>query len=356
MFCAVTLLLLQFSCKDNPVEPLKDPRTYTWTIDTLAYPGSFQTSMRDIWASSPTDVYVVGHNDQAFGKMWHFDGQSWKPVKLHILEGGPLPNIGSLNAIYGFSSSDIWVVGDRIYYNPTPPPNFLDSSLIIHFDGRQWREHRVIGGYLFSLWGSDPRNIWTCGNRRALLYYDGQRWRQESVSISPPFGTSLTLYSVTGTSKDNVYLFGSAHENAVVRTTYYFLQRNAGGWALIDTFVNQPGMHQDKWGEDELWSSPWGMLYSVGAGVFRWNGSSWTKILAIDEPCTKIFGTSESNLFVTTYRSTLLHYNGFEWYRYDNLKFSSIGYVSGWTDGREVFVIGQTFGSYPEKTIVLHGR
>lgn len=75
---SILFLMLQMSCKEKIVGPeFKDPRTYTWIIDTLAYPGSFQTSMQDIWGSSPNDVYVVGHNDRGFGKMFHFDGKQW---------------------------------------------------------------------------------------------------------------------------------------------------------------------------------------------------------------------------------------------------------------------------------------
>jgi hypothetical protein len=74
------------ACEKSPTgpEPVKDPRTYTWTIDTLAYPGSFQTAMYDIWGNSPNDVYVVGHNDRAFRKMFHYDGSQWRPVDLAL--------------------------------------------------------------------------------------------------------------------------------------------------------------------------------------------------------------------------------------------------------------------------------
>jgi hypothetical protein len=50
--------------KDNlvDVKPIKDPRTYSWTADTLGYPGAYQTLMTDIWGSSHNDVYVVGHS------------------------------------------------------------------------------------------------------------------------------------------------------------------------------------------------------------------------------------------------------------------------------------------------------
>lgn len=354
----ILCVFFQFGCKENPVEPIKNPRTYTWTIDTLAYPGSFQTNMREIWGSSPENVYVVGHNDQNRGLMWHFDGKQWTDVKLSTTQGGTISGAIDLYSIFGFNASNIFAIGERIYDNPTPPPNFLDSSLIIQYDGRQWREHRVTGAYLLSIWGINPTSMWACGWRRTLFHYDGQSWKQESVPVSPPPGTSLTLYSVTGTSTDNVYLLGSAHENAVVRTTYYFLRRNAGGWALIDTFVNQPGMHQDKWGEDELWASPWGKLYSVGSkGVYRLDGSSWTKILTTNEYCTKIFGTSENNIFVTAYRSILFHYDGVDWYQYENLKFPTVGFSSGWTDGKDIFIVGSTYGGiYPEKTIILRGK
>jgi len=56
--------LVASGCKHSTSPPVvKNGREYTWTIDTLAYPRRFQTSMRDIWGSSANDVYVVGHND-----------------------------------------------------------------------------------------------------------------------------------------------------------------------------------------------------------------------------------------------------------------------------------------------------
>jgi hypothetical protein len=44
---------LHHGCKETPPEPPDDtPKPgkcdYVWTVDTLAYPGSFQTLMRDI--------------------------------------------------------------------------------------------------------------------------------------------------------------------------------------------------------------------------------------------------------------------------------------------------------------------
>ena len=119
--------LVHICCeRDFSTLPMKkNPREYTWTMDTLAYPGSFQTSMYDIWGSASCNVYVVGHNDQGAGLMFHFDGRSWTDVKLHIVQGGTISGAIDLGAIHGFGPDDIWAVGNRFEKNPTPPQIIL---------------------------------------------------------------------------------------------------------------------------------------------------------------------------------------------------------------------------------------
>ena len=104
-------LILFVGCKNNGTAPpvIKNPRDYSWTIDTLSFQGSAQTMMTSLWGSSPTDVYAVGHNDQSIAVMWHYDGKSWTNVKLNPREGGGNTIDGplSLFSIYGFSQNNI---------------------------------------------------------------------------------------------------------------------------------------------------------------------------------------------------------------------------------------------------------
>jgi hypothetical protein len=51
-------------------------------------------------------------------KMYYYDGNRWRPVDLAF-------GAFDLSAIYGFSANDIWAVGEKIFYNPNPPPNFF---------------------------------------------------------------------------------------------------------------------------------------------------------------------------------------------------------------------------------------
>jgi hypothetical protein len=356
MFGAVTVLLLQLSCKNNPVEPLKDPRTYTWTIDTLAYPGSFQTSMRDIWASSPTNVYVVGHNDQNRGLMWHYDGTNWTDVKLSTTQGGNIQGPIDLSAIYGFGADNIFAVGKRIYDNPTPPPNFLDSSLIIHFDGRQWKEQRVQRGrVLKTIWGSSPSNLWTGGWTKYLYRYDGTIWKRDSLPITVQTDGFFQVDAFEGNASGEVFAIGNTHYNSLAKTIFYFFWRQKETWMLVDSFVVQPGLFQRKWGYADLWTSPSGKLYSCGGGVHEWNGASWARLFDHPNFLSRITGTSDDNIFVVGHLGTVLHFNGQDWYQYEQFADPNNVLSSVWTDGKEVIIVGET-ASFPQKTIIFRGK
>jgi hypothetical protein len=345
------------SCKDSPVEPpRKDPRTYTWTIDTLAYPGSFQTNMQDIWGSSPTDVYVVGHNDRNRGLMWHFDGAKWTDVKLSTTQGGNVQGPIDLIAISGFASNDIWAVGKRLYDNPTPPPNFLDSSLIIRFDGRQWREitlHEARS--LNSIWGLSSSNLWSGGWTNKLFHYNGIVWQADSLPVIVQSGGFFQINAIEGNYTGEVFIAGNTHYNNLAKTVFYFFRKKMQTWTMVDSFVVQPSHIENKWGYVDLWTSPSGELYSCGRGIHKWNGTIWTQLFDHPNILYRIAGTSDNNIFVVGHLGTVLHFNGRDWYQFK--QFANPDAVLGgvWTDGTEVFVVGFT-AAYPQKTLIFHGK
>ena len=59
----LAILVMGLSCKKpKPIEPDDNDkpgrRDYTWTIDTISYPGSLQTTMRDMYAVDEKNIYV----------------------------------------------------------------------------------------------------------------------------------------------------------------------------------------------------------------------------------------------------------------------------------------------------------
>jgi hypothetical protein len=356
----VGLTIVHLSCKHAPTEPVtppKDPRTYTFTVDTLAYPDAFQTNMYAIDGSSARDVYAVGFNStSSIGTMYHYDGTRWSTTGFHSTEGrgGPISGPVDFASVQVFSPTDVWFVGARTRLNPNPPPNFIDSSFILHYDGRNWMEHKVYGAReLLSVSVALSNSIWACGFHGTLIHYDGIQWRNESIPIAPPDSGGITLRKVLTASDEVVYMLGFAYvvESGVERILqHYFFRRTSGGWRVVDsTAINNDGDY--RWGTVDLWASPTGVLYSVSpVGVWRWDGSAWTRILDWHGgPLQSIWGYGNDSFFVGGYE-TLLHYNGRDFFEYPPL-IEEVAWGM-WGDGKELFVIGR----HASKTLVYHGR
>ena len=347
MLLLVIVIIAIEACKNKGTEPLptKNPRDYTWEADTIFYPGSYQTNMQNIWASSPNDVYAVGFNTDG-QPLWHYDGKTWANVNLWGVYNIVTPQ---LNAVYGFSSNNVWAVGLKGY-------DYADSSLIIHYDGSKWSEANIIRGNrgLNDIYGSSPNDIWACGYGGVVYHYDDIKWDKDSISVYMPQGADFQLLNIRE-SNGVPFVTGIKVENNIARWTFYFFRKANQAWQTIDSFVVAPGQTTFKFGT-RLWTSPNGNLYSCSDGVFRWNGNSWEKIFTSSTSLGSIAGISEQNFFVVGDYGNVYHYNGSDWYQFQQLKNENIVYTGVWTDGNEAFICGFTTNGYPQKTIVWHAK
>ncbi|TAK66759.1 MAG: hypothetical protein EPO24_01225 [Bacteroidetes bacterium] len=350
-FTILSLALLALSCVEDPptqIIPVLGKRDYTWTVDTLAYPGSFQTNMYDMWASSSKDVYVVGHNDRGYGKMYHYDGNSWSPVKLLVIEGGGVPTAPiDLSGVFGFAPNDVWAVGEHIYQNPNPPPNFLDSSLIIHFDGTSWKEIPVAKGRQLScVWGSAPSDVWFGGAWGSLYHFDG-------IRCTKMFFDTLTSFNfMTGFSSSSVYATCARKIDfdTIEDSLFYLLYHYDGtSWMPVDSFMITPYNVSRKFGLS-LWASPQGNLYSATYGVYRFLGNgSWQQLVESDVPI-RVWGSSEINIFAVGRK--IYHWNGNDWIRLSGIEYPTRLRFDTWTNNVETFIVGND----GLRTFILHGK
>ena len=350
------VIFLGLECKKKPVEPNENDklgrRDYTWTIDTLSYPGSYQTTMRDMYAVDAKNIYVVGHNDQNRGHMYHYDGNIWKPVGLHISEGGQISGAINLFAIYGFGANNIWAVGSISFSNPTPPPIWYDSSLIIHFDGSQWSEVSITRRKLLPSIGGTKQNLWAGGLEGTLYHFNGSFW---SLDTLPVFYSSRYVWGVLAMAsldpmKTVMSLTVLDQTNGF--TTNIFLMRTKTSWQIIDSFKVDTSNLKPKWGHARFWTSPQEKLYSVGHGLFVYANNTWKKLYQGENALSGIGGTREKHMFVSGAYSTLLHYNGKDWYSYSPIADPTLGYSALWCSENEVFVLAND--GY--KTFIIHGK
>jgi hypothetical protein len=342
----VAIILFIVGCKNDSTGPVlpKNPREYAWAIDTLFYPnpGGLQTLMRYIWGSSSDDIYICGYSDGGSGKIYHFDGARWNPIE-------PALQVNDLKGIYGFSSNQIFAVGNRATYNPNPPPNFLFSNLLIQHDGAQWRD--VIpppGGGLQSIWGRSATDFWVGGADAFLAHYNGSQFTRDSVPYT--FVRDSTQNSqitqIIGDASRTYLVMGNA-PYTIFFPIFYFYERVGSQWVARDSSYDFA----------RLFISPQGPLYRVGrGGVQRQTGNIWTTVLG-EFAAVQMAGSAEDNVFAVGYEAQgrVYHYNGSDWFEFVRLRLENVIFYAVWTDGKEAFVIGNT-STLPMKTVVLHGK
>lgn len=343
----ITLFLLVFivffSCRKitEPLESIKDPRTYTWTIDTLSYQGTLQTWMSLLWGSSPNDMYAIGHCSSLGGEMWHFDGSHWSPVKLHISQGGTIEGGFDLKCIFGLSANDIFVGG-------RDPGHPADETFLMHFDGREWQEIKSsYSGMIQSIWGSNPEDIW-CAGWNNIYHYNDKNFK--IVSFLRPTPKLIQFTSMCGFSKTNIYMIGNRSDSVMpIDTTAYDLYYyNGNVWSVIDSVVLTP---ENRYSHFSFYLASIGKnLYSAGDGAYKYYQNSWNSILD-DNSIVRIGGTGDSNIIVASSYGQIFHYNGNNWQLIGPPDFGHF-ITDIWTDGHEVFLTGHD----AHQTYILHGK
>ncbi|MFC1481208.1 hypothetical protein ACFL6E_03060 [Candidatus Neomarinimicrobiota bacterium] len=321
-----------------------DPLSFTWTVDTLYYPGSLQIAMSNIWGASPKDVYTVGHNSNG-AKMFHYDGKIWNPVALGVTRGGTtITTSFGMEDVYGFAGDDIWAVG---YHRNLGLSN---TSLVIHYNGYQWAESDTIEDeWLFSIGGSSSDDFWVGGMNGILYHYNGSDFTLYPMPVDIDSTDYHYIKAIAGSKNGIAYaLLHNPSGGGYPQT--YLLKFEAGTWELIE---EAPFL---TW--SNIWLSPTGTLYAAGAyHLDRWENGSRTTLLD-STWYQNIHGISDADFYLSGRNNpydmtvTVWHYNGTEFRRLPIPEVKD-AYTAGiWTDGKEVFILAVIGNS----TVVLHGK
>lgn len=346
----VLLIVIPFSslgCDDNPPGPLRPQpgkRNYVWNVDTLFYPGSIQTRMSSLWGTSAKNVYAVGHNDQDQGKMFHYDGKTWKPVRLSFPDNSGNVSM-DLNAIYGFSAYNVIAVGRRIYYDPRSSPAFWDSSLIIRFDGVRWSEveHSRLGA-LADIWGPAPNALWTVGQDGAALFFDGSHWNPRCIR------DEISFTNVGGVSSQDIYVTGyTLDEQPYDSIMSYLCYFDGSLWNITDSF-NLSSAPSHRYGVSDIESIPGTtVMLTAGSGIFERRDRGWDRLIA-GTSILGLFAYSSNHVFAVG--RGIYHHNGTDWLALSEITGLQYYFTSIWADVREVFVLGHD----SEVSYIFHGR
>ena len=251
----------------------------------------------DVWAFSPTDVWVIDGSSS----IQRYDGDGWSaldtgrnagllcifalsPTEVWLCSGGDLlfydgatfepmnvsqpTGLSGLTDVWASSANDVWAVGD--------------DAIVAHYDGNSWR--RTIAGSPFksSIWGSGPSDVYALSTFD-LVHYDGSTWTEIDLDAGAGDG------QVWGTGASDVWVMTDSSELS------HF---DGAQWETIDTF-DFVGDLSAVWGPspDDLWA-----VGSAGA-IAHYDGNSWRQVAhqKIGAPYLRLFlavhGTSSSDVW-----------------------------------------------------------
>ena len=232
-------------------------------------------SPSDIWAVG--DVELGGSTPPAHAIVDHWNGHSWR-----IVPSPPSAGYSQLLGVTALSAKDVWAVGSG-----------RGGTLTVHWNGKAWRRlpspnpatpytpAGSRGGSLNAVGGHSSHDVWAVGQHYVVaangdhamhplvLHWNGTHWR--AVSSPDPAGPTHRsfLYGVAAPSATGAWAVGSAARNGV---QHALAERWDGTrWSIVPAHGNPMG------GVSALTANDvWAAGGEVAGQVMHWNGSAWT--------------------------------------------------------------------------------
>lgn len=339
----VLTILLNIHCNSNEPTGGNSPpgrRDYVWTIDTISS-GSFQTYLTSIWGGTPNDVWICGFDSDRSKSIMHFDGEKWSPAQ----NIPPRSFAISPNIINGINTEFLIIAGGSKYLNMQPPPVYYDSALIMKYMNGNW-DVTSIGG-INELWSLAvlSRDIFFVGDRVGnVLKFNGSKLEKYRLGIK---NNSVVLLEAL--NPEEVYAVTYCEENSqsIHYEGYYLYQFDGSIWTAIDSNINS--INYNRMSFPDFIKDIDGNLFGCGdIGFAKKKGNTWEIITP--GIYGQFDGTNANNIFLGNQDFGVMHYNGQDWYRFEQLPWLRYSGVAVFSNA--VFLIA----SDGSKTFVVRGK
>jgi hypothetical protein len=287
-----------------------DTTSHNFTFETFTFGGTAGSSAlydvaiineNNIWAVGEIKIADTSINGYTTYNAVHWDGQNWELKRINMQSSCNPVTYPPLKAIWAFSENNIAVTS---------------GGSIGWFDGNTNRAdcgiRSILTGSINKLWGRSSSDLYAVGNNGNIAHYNGQSW------IKLESGTDLDFYDIEGSYKTNNELeiyaiaasIGKSTEKRIVK-----LNNN-----LTENLLTS-GIPSSIMG---IWFKPDVKYYVVGSGMFlKTNISSNNPWESFWEGITQYYTTSVdgnelNDIVVCGSYGELLHFNGSSWKSYQD--------------------------------------
>lgn len=299
-------LLASSGCDTTtPTLPATNERDYQWNIDTI-FTG-IQTYLTEITGSSIDNLYAAGLESNGRG-LFHFNGTGWTQVK-ELPETQFFKNYQAISMI---DSTYMIAVGEARFRNYAPPPLFFDSGLVMIYNGGNWEADYLSNSFgLFALCVIAKHNFWV-GDRNGKIIHINN-----GLHNSYNIGESLFINGiVTNTDLMFAVAFKSMTINNISYGIDYLFQFRGNSWEKIDS--NYLSVNESRYSFPALLKVIDNNFYGSGdEGIVKKNGNIWEVI----GPGLhgQFNGTADNNIFLAHQDFGVMHFNGRDWFRFEQL-------------------------------------
>ncbi len=226
--------------------------------------------------------------------------------------------------------------------------------MVLYYNGFKWTEHNYfINGWVNDVWGKNSRDIWVTG-WGIVGNYNGSIWRSDTLKyISGDDTFQLNDYRETPTGK---YMMGIKLITGFADNMYYFFKYANNSWGVVDSFRFNSPTSPFKFGFKQYVAGD-GTLYSMSIeGIYELKNGLWNKLKSTFSQINGMIKLGSQKILAVGDFGQVLYYDGNNWQQINKLNNTNILYRGIWSDGKEIFIIGITLDSTPQKTIVWRGK
>ena len=270
---------------------------------TVANPdgtGTFTASNQPYYEYSASDLGadgILSSSEISASKNWQFNLNGASSFTFQVYVTARLPDeIGvlrwtpstvaqagaseNINAIWGASSSDIWIAGKN------------GANVLQHWNGSSWSSYAGVETVdMVALWGSGSSDVYAVGGTK-MQHWNGSTWADTASSAS------AALLAIWGSSATDVYACGK---------TGTFVHSSGGAFSAV---TGNPLGTEDC---TAIWGSSSSDIYIGETNVYHYNGTSWSPVSVGINNIRAIWGTSSSDIWIGGVNGKMVHYNGTAW-------------------------------------------
>lgn len=277
------------------------------SADWYPMDGVTDEDLHGVWGTSATDVFAVGDK----GTIIHYDGTKWSLMDSGLTEEDYVDYV-ELNDVLGFSSNDVYVVGEN------------SDALILHYNGLSWSSvpwalyapNVSLFPYAFRhVWGTSSTELFITG---AYASGTGGEWglfcRFDGNKLYPIMSPFEETYSypcskgMWGSSSTDIYNVGGGGY-------YGYICHYDGETSSVSLRTETENENNEF---KDIWGSSADDIFAVGGSgrIYHYDGSAWSRMdTGTEETFWCVWGTSSSDVYAAggLGNSIIFHYDGSTW-------------------------------------------